>query len=134
MKDFKPCEIIEGVDYNVCFWYEGHIGSWGYTFACDKDGVLKPFNNPDAAENYRLCLTGEVRGTKVVASGVLERPYRYKVPASGTCECGNRLELPNFTNTCECGRDYNSSGQELAPRSQWGWDTGESLSDILQIP
>jgi hypothetical protein len=30
-----------------------------------------------------------------------------------------------------CGRDYNSSGQLLAPREQWGWDTGESLSDIL---
>lgn len=35
---------------------------------------------------------------------------------------------------CEgCDRDYNSAGQELAPREQWGEDTGESLSDILQI-
>ena len=30
-----------------------------------------------------------------------------------------------------CEADYSSTGQLLAPRSQWGWDTGESLSDIL---
>ena len=25
------------------------------------------------------------------------------------------------------------SGQELAPRSQWGWETGESVADILAV-
>lgn len=30
-----------------------------------------------------------------------------------------------------CNTDYNSSGQRLAPRSQWGWDTGETLDEIL---
>ncbi|GAH70438.1 unnamed protein product [marine sediment metagenome] len=38
-----------------------------------------------------------------------------------------------FTNTCECGADYNSAGQLLASRSQWGEETGESLTDILNI-
>lgn len=61
-----------------------------------------------------------------------------------------RIELPNgrtlveilccdewmpggaFTNTCDhCGADYNSSGQRLASRSQWGEETGETASDIL---
>lgn len=51
----------------------------------------------------------------------------------GTCVCGEEIEFSGFTNTCECGRDYNSSGQELAPRSQWGEETGESLADILSI-
>jgi hypothetical protein len=32
----------------------------------------------------------------------------------------------------QCATDYNSSGQRLAPRSQWGWDTGESLDEILR--
>ncbi len=46
--------------------------------------------------------------------------------------CDTRLYVPNFTNTCEvCERDFNSSGQSLAPRSQWGEETGESASDIL---
>lgn len=134
MKDFKPSDFIEGVDYTVAFWYEGHIGTWGYSFACDKEGTLMPFNNQDAEENYRLCLTGSVRGTKVIVGGLVEKSFKYKKPASGTCECGQRLSLPHFTNTCECGKDYNSSGQELAPRDQWGWDTNEHLSDILRIP
>ncbi len=45
-----------------------------------------------------------------------------------------RLATPTSTaapNTCDCGRDYNAFGQILAPRSQWGEETGESLSDIL---
>lgn len=38
----------------------------------------------------------------------------------------------SFTNTCECGADYNMSGQMLAPRHQWGEETGESADDILR--
>ena len=49
------------------------------------------------------------------------------------CNCGKTVEISGFTNTCQCGRDYNFSGQELAPREQWGEETGESLSEILGI-
>jgi hypothetical protein len=52
----------------------------------------------------------------------------------GLCECGTEVYLDGFTCPCDgCGRDYNSAGQELAPRSQWGEETGESLGDILRI-
>lgn len=54
-------------------------------------------------------------------------------PAIGECSCGYEVELGGFTNTCECGADYNSSGQMLAPRECWGEETGESLCDILRI-
>lgn len=48
--------------------------------------------------------------------------------------CGDWLMCDRFTNTCgTCNRDYNGSGQELAPRSQWGEETGESATDILNI-
>lgn len=47
------------------------------------------------------------------------------------CECGQELFCPNFTNTCDCGRDYNWAGQLLAPRSQWGEETGETAEQIL---
>ncbi len=47
------------------------------------------------------------------------------------CGCGQEVYCSGFTNTCDCGRDYNHAGQQLAPRSQWGEETGESLSDIL---
>ena len=51
----------------------------------------------------------------------------------GECHCGRHIYLDSFTNTCECGADYNSAGQELAPRSQWGEETGESVQDILDV-
>ena len=49
------------------------------------------------------------------------------------CECGRGVECIGFTNTCDCGRDYNMSGELLAPRSQWGEETGESVADILAV-
>lgn len=57
--------------------------------------------------------------------------YREVLRNVGLCECGHQVKLLEFTNTCVCGRDYNASGQLLAPRSQWGGETGESISDIL---
>lgn len=51
------------------------------------------------------------------------------------CECKNckkevYIDRYDFTNTCEhCGTDYNGQGSELAPRSQWGEETGESWMD-----
>ena len=49
----------------------------------------------------------------------------------GLCECGHKVELLEFTNTCVCGRDYSFGGSLLAPRSQWGMETGESHQDVL---
>lgn len=48
------------------------------------------------------------------------------------CECGAEVFCPEFTNTCDhCGADYNMSGQLLAPRSQWGEETGERPEDCV---
>lgn len=46
------------------------------------------------------------------------------------CDCGRKLNCSGFTSTCECGADYNWNGEQLAPRWQWGEETGESYSDI----
>jgi hypothetical protein len=55
-------------------------------------------------------------------------------PAWGRCDdCGQIVSLPDFTNTCRCGAEYNSSGQRLADRSQWGEETGEHPADIARI-
>jgi hypothetical protein len=55
--------------------------------------------------------------------------------AVGECVCcGAHVTLIGFTNTCPCGADYNSAGQHLAPREQWGEETGEHIADILRIP
>lgn len=50
-----------------------------------------------------------------------------RIPAIGECECCSKpVELRNFTNTCECGADYNTSGQRLAPHEQWGEGDGRA--------
>jgi len=58
----------------------------------------------------------------------------YGFPTRGICNrCGEEVGLHGFTNTCECGADYNMNGEALAPRSQWGEETGESVEDILSV-
>lgn len=45
------------------------------------------------------------------------------------CSCGEEVNCISFTNTCDCGKDYNFAGDLLADRSQWGYDTGEHWTD-----
>lgn len=105
-------------------------GSSGYAFPCDEEG------NPDwdslqpaALENLDRCLRGE---DGIVFEGILHEQWSYRHPRVGRCHCGEEITLDRFTNTCcGCGTDYNSAGQELAPRSQWGEETGEHWSDCI---
>jgi len=48
------------------------------------------------------------------------------------CVCGARIErYSSWANECDrCGREYNGSGQLLAPREQWGEETGEDWRDL----
>lgn len=127
MKIIQQRERIEKTVYMRTFEYlntpEG--SHHGFAFDCDKDGNLFGYH-----ENYSKCLSGEI---KVRDTGIETRTYTYTDPRIGECECGEHVYLEHFTNTCGCGRDYNMSGDELAPREQWGDDTGENLSDILRI-
>jgi hypothetical protein len=54
-------------------------------------------------------------------------------PAEGWCECGELVILTRYTNTCACGRDFDMGGHELAPREQWGEETGECAVDIFGV-
>jgi hypothetical protein len=45
------------------------------------------------------------------------------------CVCRRKVECHGFTTTCFCGKDYNWNGDELAPRNQWGLETGEHWSE-----
>ena len=55
--------------------------------------------------------------------------YRAKIIKVALCDCGRDVVCYDFTNTCRCGADYNFAGDRLAPRSQWGADTGENWQD-----
>ena len=109
-----------------------HVYEWrdtpgaGYGFDCTEDGqLLKAY-----PESLAVCQAGVADGT-IVDRGVQRRTSSYVVPAIGQCSCGREVMLEGFTNPCGCGRDYNWAGQQLAPRSQWGEETGETAADIL---
>jgi len=96
----------------------------GFSFPCDKDGNLLMDEIPETArENLNKCLNGEY---PVKAEGVKDYSYSYFQAAIGKCICSRLVTLDDaLTNTCEgCQREYNMSGQLLAPRSQWEevWD------------
>lgn len=130
MKILKEVEYGTTTTYFRTFHYADSPGA-GFSFACDKNGKLLR-TNPEAQKNLEACLTGVVHGETVVDEGIISRTHDYKTPAVGKCDCCTRkVVLDSFTNTCECGADYNASGQRLTPRSQWGEETGESLTDIL---
>ena len=103
----------------------------GFTFSCDEHGVVSQLR-PAAQANYERC---QREPDRFVRRGVEKYEHSYTHPAVGLCDCGHRVSLGGFTNSCEgCGADYNRSGQRLASREQWGEETDESLSDILAIP
>lgn len=128
----KERKRIETSNNQVAFRWRDCPGA-GFSFDADKDfNVLTDRLHPLGLENYRKCIDG----THDV-DGPFKETYRnaYMEPADLLCDCGETVQLYGNTNTCpKCHRDYNMSGQLLAPRSQWGWDTGESLSEILSIP
>lgn len=116
--------------YQRVFWYEGHEGGWGFGFDCDEDGNVDVDKLHEIGRtNYQACQEGEVNGRKVIDGGVQKDERKIVTPRIGKCECGSEIYLDNFTNTCECGVDYNSSGHRLAPREQWGEETGEHWSE-----
>lgn len=128
MKIISRSRFDENVHHKLHFDYVGET-NWGFSFPCDAEGNVDEATLASCGlENYRACLAG-TNGTRRV--GVVPYESRYRVPAVGQCPCGAEVHLANFTNTCSCGRDFNSAGQELAPRSQWGEETGEHWTECL---
>jgi hypothetical protein len=55
----------------------------------------------------------------------------YTEPSVGLCNvCNQEVVLGSFTNTCNCGTEYNICGQQLASREDWGEETGETGDDF----
>jgi len=70
---------------------------------------------------------------KITKKEIRGRDGKIVVPKQGVC-CKTEFGLGGFTNSCpDCGADYNWSGQRLAPREQWGEETGEHPADIARI-
>lgn len=130
MKIITRRNIVTEISYMRSFEWKDDPGA-GFMFICDEHGHLSAESlNPDAEANLMKCLDGTFA---VIDCGVEKREFDRIIPAVGRCTCGQVVTLDSFTNTCTCGADYNMSGQQLADRSQWGEETGESLDEILRI-
>lgn len=69
---------------------------------------------------------------RFISQGVRDEDGRWIAHPIIECLCGNEVLLDLNLNTCtKCVADYNGFGQLLAPRQQWGEETGECLADIL---
>jgi len=130
----------EWVEYVREFDYEGERG-WGFCFDCEADGTIDYDGLADCAKSKLVeCINGEVnnringevKSRKVVDCGVttVRRFYRHRLIIE--CDCGEEVMCDRFTNPCDgCDRDYDSAGNVLAPRSQWGEETGEHWTEVL---
>lgn len=128
MKITKRREHLTNVTFQRFFERIEQPGS-GFSFKCSEDGTVD-MSTESAKTSYEECL----KDTTLVDRGPQRYESRYTSPALGNCDdCGREVSLDGFTNTCECGADYNMSGSRLAPREQWGEETGESVSDILAV-
>jgi hypothetical protein len=102
----------------------------GFSFDLDNnDEIIVTDGN---RENVARCLKDG--GATLYDNGINVIEWEHVEPAVGRCSCGREVTLDTSPagNDCGCGRIYNSSGQELAPRSQWGEETGETYADIVQ--
>lgn len=119
----------EVVERGIAFYWKDQPTA-GFHFDCDED--FNPcFTSIPSQINYEHCCDGTYDVTGPFHETQTRRVW---VPAQARCDCGATVYLHrSLTNYCDkCDREYNASGQLLADRSQWGDDTGESVSDILR--
>ncbi len=119
------------VTHDLFFAYKNDPNG-GFTFPCDKDGIVDLASMaPKGIENFDKCISGE---HDVQPGEVRKHVGQIRHPKLLKCHCGTEVELGRFTNTCEkCETDYNSFGQRLADRSQWGEETGETYADLMDL-
>ena len=119
IKDFQRSHVETNVSYSIHFDIDENRG---YTFPYDEHGAVDIKSLPEPAQNnYNHCLEHPEEFIHYKRLSKDERSYR--VPASGTCKCGNQIYLTgNYMGASECphcGQWYNVFGQELLPPDQW---------------
>ena len=132
MKIIDAPYVDEGVTHTM--QYDRELPGSSFGFLCNEHGLVKVDElNPVAYQNFVYCQLGKFPdGEKVGEGHVVHTPYFYRNPAVGECDdCARPVTLSSHTNTCECGADYNWNGQHLAPREQWGEETGERWFDMF---
>lgn len=121
--------------HRLFFQRIGDTPGTGFSFPCDPEGIVdRAALYPEGRANLDALLDGELTHLHEDAVVETHTDTVYHYPVIACDDCGEHLMLTNgWLNTCECGADYNGGGQRLAPRSQWGEETGEHWSDTVRI-
>lgn len=118
IKNYIPRRPVEIVERSIEF--TDAEGS-GFSFDCDENGT-PVFRCDGAKENYEYAMQHPEIYTDQFNEFVTRRRMVTE-PASGTCRCGESIELwDQYQGACECpkcGRWYNLFGQELLKPEYW---------------
>ena len=131
---FTPRKRVQVESFEMSFEYKNHPGA-GYGFECNSAGVIKTaLMNPEGIKSLEFCMAGGDESDPILPGKLRDCSYSYM--ANGSCECPRchvKVWLSDaFWNTCDnCGADFDGNGNMLAPREQWGEETGECLADIM---
>lgn len=117
-------ERHEEMQHRLFFQLRGATEGTGKMFDCDAGGGVMAPEHVERVAALRLDAAYE-------SARVVSFEHAWTTLAAIRCPCGGEVELDRNTNTCECGRDFNMSGQQLAPREQWGEETGEHWTECL---
>ena len=121
LKNIIPRETVEVKEYHIEFT-DSEGG--GYCFNATADGQII-IDNEAQRVNYEYALNHSEK-FDVQFNEFTVRKYYYTENASGTCSCGNKVELYNqYLGACQCdncGRWYNLFGQELLDPEFWEED------------
>ena len=133
MKMISKRETREGIEYHLAFVWDPAHPHDGFSFPCDREGKVDTNIMAEPARlNYLACVSGTVQGRPIHGPTLESERWTWREPAVGECDvCQRGVVLDRPTCACECGADYNAMGQRLAPREQWGHETGEHWSDCV---
>lgn len=117
-KIIAEARTITSVEHTLFFEYRDCHGA-GFGFECSPDGdVLTPVNEA-ARENLAHALA---HPEEFFPPQVQDMTRQVRFGRTLRCDCGGIVNCDSsWENPCSrCEREYNMSGQLLAPRSQWG--------------
>lgn len=105
-----------------------------FSFNCDEQGHVDETKlHSSAVDNFNQCKNGTkmVNGHKMEFLEVKRYEQDYVEPAEGICDvCERKVILDDaMTNTCDCGAEYNASGQRLEDRRLWDDTDGATSPD-----
>ena len=120
IKEYTPSRKETVTQFDLVFYTEP---GWGLSFPCDENGKVNLDDmQPAAVKNYQFAMANPQHYPHAW-NKVEKRNHDYRIPASGVCHCGTRIELTDeYYAACQCptcGQWWNLSGQELRPPCEW---------------